>query len=82
MLSFKPTCLKLLETSLPNSKMMDLYEYYSGSRRMSDLMSDFLHRFMDEECMYGNKAIEFCSGWGRNKYFVLLHHYGTVDLMD
>ena len=49
---------------------------------MSDLMSDFLHRFMDEECMYGVRAIEFCSGWGRNKYFVLLHHYRTVDLMD
>ena len=45
-------------------------------------MSDFLHIFMDEECMYGAKAIEFSAGWGRNKYFVLLHHYGTVDLMD
>ena len=62
--------------------METLYANYSARRRTSDLMSDFLHRFMDEECMYGAKAIEFCAGWGRNKYFVLLHHYRTVDLMD
>ena len=59
-----------------------LFAAMSRSRGLSDQLVHWVHNFMDRECLYGHMAIDLCSGWGRNKLYLLGQHYKFVDVMD
>jgi hypothetical protein len=59
-----------------------LFAAVSRSRGLSEQLVHWLHNFMDRECLYGETAIDLCSGWGRNKLYLLGQHYRYVDVMD
>ncbi len=59
-----------------------LFETMSRNRSLSEQMVHWLHNFMDRECLYGQEAVDLCSGWGRNKLYLLGLHYKFVDVMD
>ena len=59
-----------------------LFRTVSRSRSLSTQMIHWIHNFMDRESLYGKEAIDLCSGWGRNKLYLLGLHFETVDVMD
>ena len=59
-----------------------LFAAMSRSRGLSEQLVHWVHNFMDRECLYGDYAIDLCSGWGRNKLYLLGQHYQFVDVMD
>jgi hypothetical protein len=69
------------------------FEPMSGSLSVSDKQVDEFERFIDElesldsgvsagTQIRGERAIEFCSGWGRLRIYLIRDRFDGVDLLD